>query len=80
MAGGHTLVTERPAWSFSTTHCRRVLLDHFGTTTLEGFGWTDDSSPGITAAGALLEYVHDTQKSTLHHIARHLFVPVIRRV
>jgi len=69
-AGGHTLVTERPAWSFSPTHCRRILLDHFGTSTLDGFGWTDDSSPGITAAGALLEYVHETQKSTLHHIAR----------
>jgi DNA mismatch repair protein MutS len=69
-AGSHTLVTERAPWSFSATHCRRVLLDHFGTTTLDGFGWTDDSSPGITAAGALLEYVQETQKSTLHHIAR----------
>jgi DNA mismatch repair protein MutS len=35
-AGGHTLVTERPAWSFSPTHCRRILLDHFGTSTLDG--------------------------------------------
>ncbi len=69
-AGSHTLLTERAAWCFSAAHCRRVLLDHFGTATLDGFGWTDDSSPGITAAGALLEYVHETQKSTLHHIAR----------
>ncbi|MGE5191390.1 MAG: DNA mismatch repair protein MutS [Deltaproteobacteria bacterium] len=69
-AGTHALVTERAPWSFSATHCRRILLDHFGTKTLEGFGWTDDSSPGITAAGALLEYVQETQKSTLHHIAR----------
>ncbi len=69
-AGGHTLVTERPAWSFSPTHCRRILLDHFGISTLDGFGWSDDSSPAITAAGVLLEYVHETQKSTLHHIAR----------
>ena len=69
-AGNHTLLTERASWCFSPTHCRRVLLDHFGTTTLEGFGWPDDSSPGITAAGALLEYAHETQKSALHHIAR----------
>jgi DNA mismatch repair protein MutS len=47
-----------------------VLLEHFGTSTLDGFGWNDDGSSAITAAGALLEYVHETQKSTLHHIAR----------
>ncbi len=70
MAGSQTLVTERPAWSFSPAHCQRVLLDHFGTSSLEGFGWADDAAPAITAAGALLEYVHETQKSTLHHIAR----------
>lgn len=69
-AGGQTLVTERAAWCFSPAHCRRLLLEHFGTQTLDGFGWSDDSSPGITAAGALLEYVQETQKSTLHHIAR----------
>lgn len=69
-AGDHALLTERAAWCFSSAHCLRILLDHFGTATLDGFGWTDDSSPAITAAGALLEYVHETQKSTLHHIAR----------
>jgi DNA mismatch repair protein MutS len=69
-AGPHTLLTHRAPWCFSAAHCRRVLLDHFGTTTLDGFGWNDDSSQAITAAGALLEYVHETQKSTLHHIAR----------
>jgi len=71
VAGGpHTLLTERAPWCFSPAHCRRVLLDHFGTVTLDGFGWTDDASPGITAAGALLEYVQETQKSTLNHITR----------
>src|SRR5262249_3476290 len=68
-AGSHTLVTERAPWSFSAAHCRRVLLDHFGTTTLDGFGWTDDSSPGITRGGALREYGQEPKKSTLHHMA-----------
>jgi DNA mismatch repair protein MutS len=45
------------------------LLDQFGTQTLDGFD-LDASSPGITAAGALLEYVHETQKSALGHITR----------
>lgn len=70
MLGEQTLRTERAAWCFSPAHCRRVLLEHFGVTTLDGFGWTDETSPAITAAGALLEYVHETQMSTLHHIAR----------
>ena len=41
--------------------CRRLLLEHFGTQTLEGFD-LDADSPGIIAAGALLEYVRETQK------------------
>jgi DNA mismatch repair protein MutS len=69
-ASPHTLLTPRPPWCFSPAHCRRVLLEHFGTQTLEGFGWTDENSPAITAAGALLEYVQETQKSALHHLAR----------
>src|SRR5262249_23607772 len=67
---GHTLATERAAWCFSPTHCRRVLLEHFGTTTLDGFGWDDEPTPAVTAAGALLEYVQETQKSALNHITR----------
>jgi DNA mismatch repair protein MutS len=69
-AGPHTLITPRAPWCFSPAHCRRVLLEHFGTTTLDGFGWNDDGSPAITAAGALLEYALETQKSALNHIAR----------
>ena len=69
-AGNRTLVTERALWCFSPAHCRQILLDHFATATLDGFGWNDEVSPAITAAGVLLEYVHETQKSALHHIAR----------
>ena len=63
------LLVERPVWSFAASHCRRTLLDHFGTNTLDGFGWDGDSL-GITAAGALLEYVRETQKSSLPHVVR----------
>lgn len=66
----NALVTERAPWCFSLNHARRVLLDHFGVKTLQGFGWDDDVSPAIAAAGALLEYVQETQRSTLHHIVR----------
>ncbi|WP_437188507.1 DNA mismatch repair protein MutS [Planctomicrobium sp. SH668] len=65
-----TIVTERPAWSFAAQHCREVLLKHFETKTLEGFDLTDDESACVTAAGALLEYVQETQRSALGHIAK----------
>lgn len=63
------LLTERPAWCFSQDSTTDLLLKHFGTKTLEGFD-LDDQTIGITAAGALLEYVQETQKSALGHITR----------
>jgi DNA mismatch repair protein MutS len=64
-----TLVSERPAWCFARDESRRLLLEHFGTSTLDGFD-LDADSPGITAAGALLDYVQETQKSALGHVTR----------
>ncbi len=64
-----TLLTERPPWSFAARSCRETLLKHFGTQTLEGFD-VDGDSTAVTAAGALLEYVQETQKSALGHITR----------
>lgn len=63
------LLSERAPWCFTATNSRRTLLEHFGTRTLEGFGWEGDS-PGITAAGVLLEYARETQRSALGHIVR----------
>ncbi|WP_437204238.1 DNA mismatch repair protein MutS [Planctomicrobium sp. SH664] len=65
-----TVVTERPGWSFGAQHCRDLLLRHFETATLEGFDLSDSDLPAITAAGALLEYVQETQRSSLGHLAR----------
>tara|TARA_R110000850_G_scaffold270691_6_gene403955 strand:- start:6227 stop:8827 length:2601 start_codon:yes stop_codon:yes gene_type:complete len=68
-AVGHldTMLTERPPWSFAEGESEKRLLDHFGTKTLEGFN-LEAGTPSITAAGALLEYVQDTQKSAIPHI------------
>lgn len=63
------LLSERPPWCFAREECRKALLDHFGMKTLEGFDLDGDQA-GITAAGALLQYVQETQKSALGHIAR----------
>jgi DNA mismatch repair protein MutS len=63
------LLSRRPPWSYARQECRRLLLTHFGTATLDGFD-LDENSPGVTAAGALLQYVQETQKSALAHIVR----------
>lgn len=63
------LLTERPAWCFSQAECRRRLMEHFGTITLEGFD-VDAASLGVVAAGALLAYVQETQRSALGHLVK----------
>ena len=60
----------RPPWRFAADTCRRTLLEHFGTRTLEGFDFGDGDTPAVTAAGALLTYVAETHLSALPHISR----------
>ncbi len=61
-------VTERPAWYFDPRSAKQRLLKHFQISTLEGFGIGDDFPIG--PAGAILEYLNETQKTTLSHIRR----------
>ena len=67
-----TMVTRRPAWAFSQQTARQVLSKHFGTMGLEGFGFSDGpvDTQAIRAAGAILDYLTETQKSSLEHIDR----------
>ncbi len=62
-----TQLTVRPAWSFISSTCQEILCKHFGTNTLEGFD-IEEGSPGIIAAGVLMEYVQETQRTSLAHI------------
>ena len=62
------IVTERPAWYFDPYQGQKRLLKHFGTATLEGFGIGDSDSGLIPPAGAVIEYLNETQKTTLSHI------------
>jgi DNA mismatch repair protein MutS len=52
--------------AFDPQRGRRVLIEHFRTLTLEGFG-CHDLEAGLGAAGALLQYVEETQKQALAH-------------
>lgn len=60
-------LTRRPPWHFEHEASERALIRHFGTRDLSGFGVT--AMPrAIAAAGAILQYVADTQRSALPHI------------
>ena len=49
-----------------------MLAKHFGTASLEGFGFSDANgdAQAIRAAGAVLDYLTETQKSSLAHVDR----------
>ncbi len=57
----------RPEWEFDYDTSMSLLLNQFGTKDLRGFGITD-AYLSIQAAGCLMQYVKDTQKSALPHI------------
>ena len=60
-------VTGRPPWHFDLDSARRLLCSQFQTQDLSGFG-CDAFPRGVAAAGALLQYVSDTQKAALPHL------------
>ena len=62
------IVTERPGWYFEPYGAKKKLLKHFGTKTLQGFG-IEDAEEIISPAGAIIEYLSETQKTALGHIS-----------
>jgi DNA mismatch repair protein MutS len=67
LALGSGAVRRRPPWHFELASASRLLTDQLGTLDLRGFG-ADHLPLALRAAGALLQYVRDTQKSALPHI------------
>jgi len=63
-------LARRAPWQFGVEACRRTLLEHFGTLTLEGFDFSDDDTAAVTAAGALLSYVAENHLSALPHVSK----------
>jgi DNA mismatch repair protein MutS len=57
----------RPPWHFDTDSAARALAEQFGTRDLAGFGCAGKPL-AISAAGALLSYVRETQKAALPHL------------
>lgn len=66
---GQLCLTGRPDFHFERRTALSTLTEHFQTTSLAGFG-CDAFTAAADAAGALLLYLKETQKSDLSHIRR----------
>ncbi len=53
--------------AFEAAAARQLLLEQFGTRSLEGFG-CDHLPAAVRAAGALVRYVRETQKQQVSHV------------
>lgn len=62
-----TTINLLPDWRFSHDTARMELLDHFGTTSLDGFG-CEHLLSATCAAGALMHYLLETQKREVEHL------------
>ena len=56
-------------WVFTTDFANDILLKHFQTTSLKGFG-VRNMEPAVIAAGAVLHYLAETQHDRVGHITK----------
>lgn len=64
---GRWTVQYSPNWHFSPDLAQQLLCSHFGVQSLDGFGF-DNRPAAIAAAGALLRYVTENQKSSVRNV------------
>ena len=55
------------SWYFDDTVCRQKLLEHFKVSSFAGLGLADYDC-GVISAGALLQYLLETQKNSLSNL------------
>jgi len=65
---GEWVASPLDGWAFNADYAFRLLLEHFSVATLAGFG-CEDHPLAISAAGALIHYIRETQLSQLGKIA-----------
>lgn len=65
--GGKMYTYNLDEWIFSETYTEELLLKHFQTHSLKGFG-VESLKKGVIAAGAVLHYLKDTEHPNLQHI------------
>lgn len=61
-------ITQRPKWAFAEKLTREALLKKFDVGTLDGLGFEEHEQEVFQVAGAVVEYLNETQKCSLDHI------------
>ncbi len=61
--------TKLDDWIFNTDYAYELLTRHFNTQTLKGFG-IEEMKTGVVAAGAVMNYLQETQKANLLHLKK----------
>jgi DNA mismatch repair protein MutS len=61
--------TEVEPWTFDFDFAERLLKDHYGLHSLDGLGIANRRA-AVSAAGALLHYLRETQRAALNHLER----------
>ena len=67
LLGGRKGIRRRPPWDFDRDSAIRALTQQFATKDLAGFG-CDGLTEALCAAGSLLQYAKETQKTALPHL------------
>jgi len=63
------LYTKVDDWVFNADYAYELLINHFKTQSLKGFG-IEDMRIGTVAAGAVMNYLQETQKTNIPHIKK----------
>lgn len=63
------IIYKLDAWYFDEESCRQLLMKHFHVNTMTALGM-DDFTAGQIAAGAVLQYLYETQKTGISNITR----------
>lgn len=68
-AGSEARITKLDDWIFNREYAKEILLKHFGTVNLKGYG-AGEMETALPAAGAVLHYLQETQKTNLAHLTK----------
>ena len=64
-----SILNAHEEWTFSVDYAAKLLKDQFNLASLEGLG-LEEYSAGVSAAGAIIHYLHDNLHRSLEHVKR----------
>ena len=62
-----SMLTERPDWGFGFQTATELLKQQFDVASLDGFGLEQFGPSAVGAAGAIIEYLRETQRNSIEH-------------